>query len=91
MEKIILDFSKCKNALDMYDVMHKTFAFPYKWGNNLSALFDATSYYWEDETCLVIRGYHMVPKEWQPYIDDILKIFQRVHDETPNVTFIIES
>ena len=91
MERIILDFSKCKNALDMYDVMHKTFAFPYKWGNNLDALFDAMSYYWRNETCLIVRGLATVSKEWRPYMDDILDVFQDIHDETPNVTFIVES
>ncbi len=91
MERIILDFSKCKNALDMYDVMHKTFAFPYKWGNNLSALFDAMRYYWDEDTCLVIKGLDKVSSEWRPYMDDILGVFQLVHDESPNVTFIVES
>ena len=45
MEKIILDFTGAKNWLDIYGVMKKAFNFPYKWGNNLDALFDAMSYY----------------------------------------------
>ena len=91
MEKIILDFTGAKNWMDIYDVMKKAFNFPYKWGNNLDALFDAMRYYWDEDTCLVIKGLDKVSSEWRPYMDDILGVFQRVHDETPNVTFIIES
>ena len=91
MEKIILDFTGVKNWLDIYDVMKKAFNFPYKWGNNLDALFDAMSYYWRNETCLIVRGLATVSKEWRPYMDDILDVFQDIHDETPNVTFIVES
>ena len=91
MEKIILDFTGVKNWLDIYDVMKKAFNFPYKWGNNLDALFDAMRYYWDEDTCLVIKGLDKVSSEWRPYMDDILGVFQLVHDESPNVTFIVES
>ncbi len=91
MEKIILDFTGAKNWLDIYGVMKKAFNFPYKWGNNLDALFDAMRYYWDEDTCLVIKGLDKVSSEWRPYMDDILGVFQLVHDESPNVTFIIES
>ncbi len=91
MEKIILDFTGAKNWLDIYGVMKKAFNFPYKWGNNLDALFDAMRYYWDEDTCLVIKGLDKVSSEWRPYMDDILGVFQLVHDESPNVTFIVES
>ena len=91
MERIILDFTGAKNWLDIYDEMKKAFNFPYKWGNNLDALFDAMRYYWDEDTCLVIKGLDKVSSEWRPYMDDILGVFQLVHDESPNVTFIVES
>ena len=91
MERIILDFTGAKNWLDIYGVMKKAFNFPYKWGNNLDALFDAMRYYWDEDTCLVIKGLDKVSSEWRPYMDDILGVFQLVHDESPNVTFIVES
>ena len=91
MEKIILDFTGAKNWMDIYGVMKKAFNFPYKWGNNLDALFDAMRYYWDEDTCLVIKGLDKVSSEWWPYMDDILGVFQLVHDESPNVTFIVES
>ena len=91
MEKIILDFTGAKNWMDIYGVMKKAFNFPYKWGNNLDALFDAMRYYWDEDTCLVIKGLDKVSSEWRPYMDDILGVFQLVHDESPNVTFIVES
>ena len=91
MEKIILDFTGAKNWMNIYGVMKKAFNFPYKWGNNLDALFDAMRYYWDEDTCLVIKGLDKVSSEWRPYMDDILGVFQLVHDESPNVTFIVES
>ena len=91
MERIILDFTGAKNWMDIYGVMKKAFNFPYKWGNNLDALFDAMRYYWDEDTCLVIKGLDKVSSEWRPYMDDILGVFQLVHDESPNVTFIVES
>ena len=77
--------------MNIYGVMKKAFNFPYKWGNNLDALFDAMRYYWDEDTCLVIKGLDKVSSEWRPYMDDILGVFQLVHDESPNVTFIVES
>ena len=91
MERIILDFTGAKNWMDIYGVMKKAFNFPYKWGNNLDALFDAMRYYWDEDTCLVIKGHDKGSSEWRPYMDDILGVFQLVHDESPNVTFIVES
>lgn len=93
MEKIVLDFANCKNAIDMHHELKATFNFPDYYGENLSALWDCLSYRWDRKECItvIIRGQGKVSKEWQAYMEEILEVFRDVHEETPNVTFIVES
>ncbi len=93
MKQIILDFRNCKNALDMHKQLSDTFDFPDYYGKNLSALWDLLSYHWYEEGNVVISiiGTEKIPKEWKPYMEKILEVFEDVHEETPNVTFKIIS
>ena len=91
MRKIVLDFTGAKTWVDIYDVMKNAFAFPYEWGNNLDALYDAMSYTWRENVCVIVKGLDNVSPEWKPYMKEILEVFQDVHEETPNVTFEIIS
>ena len=89
MKKIVLDFTGAKTWADIYAVLKKSFAFPYDGGNNLDALYDAMSYTWHENICIMIKGLDRVSTEWQPYMKEILAVFRDVHEETPNVIFQI--
>lgn len=89
MKKIVLDFTGAKTWADIYAALKDSFAFPYDWGNNLDALYDAMSYTWHENICIMIKGLDRVSTEWQPYMKEILAVFRDVHEETPNVIFQI--
>lgn len=91
MRKIVLDFTGAKTCADIYDVMKTAFTFPYEWENNLGALYDAMSYAWRENVCIMIKGIDDVLREWKPYMQEILVVFQDIHEETPNVVFEIIS
>ena len=91
MRKIILDFTGAKTWADIYGVMKNSFAFPYECVNNLyDALYDAMSYAWSENVCIVVKGIDKVSCEWKQYMQEILEVFQDIHAETPNVTFVID-
>lgn len=91
MEKIILDFSNCKNAIDMHRELKEKFGFPDYYGENLSALWDCLDNYCNWALYVAIFGTEKISEEWQPYMKKILEVFQDVHEKTPNVTFEIIS
>ena len=91
MQEIILDFTNAKNWLDIYTVMKQEFSFPYEWGNNLDALYDAMSYTWRENVRIKIIGTDSIPNEWKKYMVQIFEVFQDIHNETPNVIFEIIS
>ena len=65
--------------------------FPDYYGENLSALWDCLDNYCNWELCVIIFGTEKISKEWQPYMKEILEVFQDVHEKTPNITFEIIS
>lgn len=95
MEEIILDFTKCKRAKstdDLYQVLKDAFQFPFDFGNNSHALWDSMWYMWEDPVHFKIYGTSELEYQYlQMEMQYILKVFQRVHEETPNVTFEVIS
>ena len=93
MEMIILDFTECKTLGEVHQVLKKNFDFPEYYGENWSALWDCLDgwYYDEGEILVEIHGYHAMPEELQDYCQTMLKIFDDVHERTPNVTFVMVS
>lgn len=56
--------------------------------DNLDALWDCLRDYNDEDTIQVyVKGVKQIPKELSEHMKGILKIFDRVHVETPNVTF----
>ena len=95
MQEIVLDFRKCKEAKsekELYKVIKKAFRFPFEYGDNPNALWDATRGYWEEDVHLKVYGvYDLAYRFLQMEMEYILDVFRDVHNETPNVTFEIIS
>ena len=88
---IILDFTGCKTFKDLYDVISVPFNFPDYFGNNPDALWDCLSCYCRRELNVRIYGSKSIPDDLKNEFALILRVFNRVHEETPNITFEIVS
>ena len=91
MEKIVLDFSNCKYASEIHKVIKETFSFPDYYGANLSALWDCLDYYCDYDLIVYIKGFNLLPEEFNDYKVKILEIFARVSENSPNIIFKIIS
>ena len=90
---VILDFTGCKTLGEVHQVLKISFGFPEYYGENWSALRDCLRdlFYDEGEILVEIHGYRAMPEELQDYCQTMLKIFDDVHERTPNVTFVMAS
>lgn len=91
MQEITLDFTNCKYLLDLHKELKEKFGFPDYYGENLSALWDCLDNYCRWNLIVYVRGIYELPKEWNEYIDKILRIFNDVHNSTPNISFKVIS
>ncbi len=86
---IILDFTDCDNWLKMYDILKDGFGFPEYFGNNPDALWDCMRDYCEKGTRIIVKGSKNIHENLKDEFALILRVFNRVHKETPNITFEI--
>ena len=91
MEKITLDFSNCKTWYDIHEEIRLKFDFPEWYGKNLDALWDLMICYCSYELVVSIYGTKDQSKENTEVITAILKVFDDVHKEQPNIKFEIVS
>ena len=95
MKEIVLDFTKQKNANSaekLYCVIKEAFQFPFDFGDNPNALWDAMWRMWKSPVHIKLYGvndlaYDYLKIEMQYIID----VFNGIHEDTPNVTFEIVS
>lgn len=90
---IILDFKDCKYCGTVHKILKEKFGLPEYYGENWDALWDCLSYLWahDGEIRVEIHGFYSMPEDIQEYCEPMFKVFEDVHDETPNVTFEIIS
>ena len=90
---IILDFTGCKNLDGIHLILKTKFGLPEYYGENWDALWDCLRYLWiDDENVKVnIYGFLSLPEDLRKYCMTMHKIFDDVHEETPNVTFEVVS
>jgi len=86
---IILDFTGCKTFNDLYNVISVSFDFPDYFGKNPDALWDCMSCIWDEELKVIIKGSRTLHENLKDEFALILRVFNRVHKETPNITFEI--
>ena len=91
MNNIILNFSNCKHIGEIHQIIKKGFDLPDYYGENLDALWDCLDYYCTDKLTVHIIGFYLVAEELSGYMKKILSIFQRVTENSPNITFEILS
>ncbi len=88
---VILDFTECKTFNDLYNVISVPFDFPDYFGNNPDALWDCLSCFCQYDLKVKICGSKSIPDDLKNEFALILRVFDRVHKETPNITFEIVS
>lgn len=89
MTKLTLDFTGCKYVGELHKVLKETFDFPDYYGENLDALWDCLDYYCDFDLHVHVKGLSEISHELDGYMAKILEIFERVHDDTPNIIFTV--
>ena len=87
---ITLDFNECGYFGDIHKVIKESLGFPDYYGENLDALWDCMRYYTDEQIKIIIKGKSKLPDDWQDYMDKIIKIFDDVHIQSPNIVFVYE-
>ena len=88
---IILDFTGCKYLGVVHQILKEKFGLPDYYGKNWDALWDCLDYRFREEQKVEIRGYGTMPRDLQQECLKMLEIFDDVHKDTPNVTFVVVS
>ncbi len=86
---VVLDFTHCKTFNDLYNVISVSFDFPEFFGKNPDALWDCMRDYCEKGTQIIVKGSKNIHENLKDEFALILRVFNRVHKETPNITFEI--
>ena len=86
---IILDFSACKYLGEIHRILKTEFGLPEYYGENWDALWDCLRYLWSDGKKIKVHiyGFMSLPDDLREYCKTMLRIFDNVHKETPNVNF----
>ena len=85
---IILDFNGCNHWKTVHDILREKFGLPQYYAENWDSLWDCLrDLFYEDKYEAHIYGYYSMSQRYQDYCKIILKIFERVHEETPNFTY----
>jgi RNAse (barnase) inhibitor barstar len=90
---IILDFTGCKYLGEIHLILKTKFGLPEHYGENWDALWDCLRYLWlsSENIKVNIYGFMSLPDDLREYCVTMLKIFDDVHKDTPNVTFELVS
>ena len=91
--QIILDFSQCKNADDIHEVIKKGFGFPECYGENWDALWDFLDDFAISEKKnrnVQVIGIKKLPKELNEYLQEAIDIFMELEQKYPIIHFAIE-
>lgn len=89
--KITLDFTNMKYPAQLHRELKTKFEFPDYYGENWDALWDClVGWYEDDENVTVeIKGLETMPDDMRQYAQNMLKVFDDVHSNSPNVIFKI--
>ena len=87
-----LDFTNMKYPAQLHKELKTKFEFSDYYGENWDALWDCLDgWYDDDEDVIVeIRGLDTMPDDMRRYAQKMLKVFDDVHSNSPNVKFEIK-
>lgn len=92
--QIVLDFSGCRNADDIHDVIKKGFGFPDCYGENWDALWDFLDDFAvseKDNRYIQVTGMVKIPKGLREYLQEAIYIFLELEQQYPTIHFTIEN
>ena len=93
MKKIELNFENCKYISEIHNALKDTFELPEYYGKNWDALWDCLDglFYDEGEVTVEIHGLNSLKEDLKHACKPMLEVFNDVHNNTPNVKFVIIS
>lgn len=90
MNEIVLSFAGCKYLGEVYKVIKEGMGFPDHYGENLDALWDSFWGYSLEPLTVEIKNMSDFTRrsdDNKDYIKDMYKVFERIHNEFPNIVF----
>ncbi len=89
--RIILDFSDCKYLGEVHRLLKAKFGFPEYYGENWDALWDCLDGRFDGMGTVLIElyGFSSMNEELKGYCVTMLKIFDELHEKSPNVCFVL--
>lgn len=91
MKKISLNFTGMKYLGELHEEIKEAFGFPHYYGENLDALWDCLAGYSKEKNLVEIIGSSTVSPDIQEYMTQILKLFDEIHQKTPQISFVVLS
>ena len=90
--KIILDFTNMKYPAQLHKELKTKFEFPVYYGENRDALWDCLDGWYDDDEDVIVEimGLDTMPDDMRRYAQTMLKVFDDVHSNSPNVKFQIK-
>lgn len=89
---ITLDFTNMKYPAQLHKELKTKFEFPEYYGENWDALWDCLDgWYGDDQNVLIeIVGLETLGEDMKRYAQTMLRVFDDVHSNSPNVKFGIK-
>lgn len=86
MNCITLDFSGIKSLWQLHEYFKEVFELPDYYGRNMDALWDCLRCSFEEDTTIILKNLHSMPKDMHPIIPTIQELFQDLQNEEAEVT-----
>lgn len=83
---ISLDFSEIKSLWELHEYFKSVFDLPEYYGRNMDALWDCLRCSFEEDTTIILKNLHSMPKDMHPIILTIQDLFLDLENEEAEVT-----